>query len=33
MAKTLDVYLHSDLVGHLVQDAGGEWCSIMWKAG
>jgi serine/threonine-protein kinase HipA len=23
MAKTLDVYLHSDLVGHLVQDAGG----------
>src|ERR1035437_7052487 len=23
MAKTLDVYLHSDLVGHLVQDDGG----------
>src|SRR5580698_4596009 len=23
MAKTLDVYLHSDLVGHLIQDAGG----------
>src|ERR1700689_4056235 len=23
MAKTLDVYLHSDVVGHLVQDAGG----------
>src|SRR3984885_16268133 len=23
MARTLDVYLHSDLVGHLVQDAGG----------
>jgi len=23
MAKTLDVYLQSDLVGHLVQDAGG----------
>src|SRR5580692_11533869 len=23
MAKTLDVYLHSDRVGHLVQDAGG----------
>src|ERR1700691_191105 len=23
MAKTLDVYLRSDLVGHLVQDAGG----------
>src|ERR1700691_2165950 len=24
MAKTLDVYLRSDLVGHLVQDAGGQ---------
>jgi len=24
MAKTLDVYLHKDLVGHLVQDDGGE---------
>lgn len=24
MAKTLDVYLHNDLVGHLIQDAGGQ---------
>src|SRR5260370_42425631 len=24
MARTLDVYLHNDLVGHLVQDSGGE---------
>ena len=23
MARTLDVYLHNDLVGHLVQDDGG----------
>src|ERR1019366_5460237 len=23
MARTLDVYLHSDLAGHLIQDAGG----------
>src|SRR5215471_13768416 len=24
MAKTLDVYLHDELVGHLIQDAGGQ---------
>src|ERR1035438_8324237 len=24
MARTLDVYLHNDLVGHLIQDDGGE---------
>ena len=24
MARTLDVYLNSDLVGHLVQDSGGQ---------
>src|SRR5215469_10081877 len=24
MAKTLDVYLHSELVGHLIQDDGGQ---------
>src|ERR1039458_10491068 len=24
MARTLDVYLHDDLVGHLVQDDGGQ---------
>ena len=24
MAKTLDVYLHSNLAGHLVQDNGGQ---------
>ena len=24
MARTLDVYLHNDLVGHLIQDDGGQ---------
>jgi hypothetical protein len=24
MARTLDVYLHNDLVGHLTQDDGGD---------